>query len=60
MSVYYVLLYCLLWVREREEELGEIGMVKDLKMVLRIKYGATAVIRLILKTGLLEQFKVTV
>jgi hypothetical protein len=35
-------------------------MAKNLKVVLRIKYGATAAIRLILKTGLLEQFKATV
>jgi hypothetical protein len=35
-------------------------MAKDLKMVLGIKHGATAAIKLILKTGLLEQFKVTV
>jgi hypothetical protein len=60
MSVRHVLLYCPLWVREREEKLGEIGMAKNLKVVLRIKYGVTAAIRLILKTGLLEQFKATV
>jgi hypothetical protein len=35
-------------------------MAKDLKVVLGIKHEATAAIRLILKTGLLEQFKVTV
>jgi hypothetical protein len=35
-------------------------MAKDLKVVLRTKHGATAAIRLILKTGLLEQFKATV
>jgi hypothetical protein len=58
--VRHVLLYCLLWARKREEKLGEIGMAKDLKVVLGIKYEATAAIRLILKTGLLEQFKTTV
>jgi hypothetical protein len=35
-------------------------MAKNLNVVLRIKHGATAAIRLILKTGLLEQFKATV
>jgi hypothetical protein len=60
MSVRHVLLYCPLWVREREEELEKIGMAKDLKVVLGTKYEATAAIRLILKTGLLEQFKATV
>jgi hypothetical protein len=35
-------------------------MAKDLKVVLGTKHEATAAIRLILKTGLLEQFKVTV
>jgi hypothetical protein len=58
--VRYVLLYCLLWVREREEKLGEIEMAKGLKVVLKTKHGVTAAIRLILKTGLLEQFKATV
>jgi hypothetical protein len=58
MSVRHVLLSCPQWEREREEELGD--MARDLKEVLGIKHGATAAIRLILKTGLLEQFKVTV
>jgi hypothetical protein len=35
-------------------------MAKDLKVVFRIKYEATAAIRLILKTSLLKQFKATV
>jgi hypothetical protein len=35
-------------------------MARNLKEVLGTKYRATAAIRLILKTGLLEQFKVTV
>jgi hypothetical protein len=35
-------------------------MARNLKEVLGIKYRATAAIRLILKTGLLEQFKATV
>jgi hypothetical protein len=35
-------------------------MARNLKEVLETKYRATAAIRLILKTGLLEQFKATV
>jgi hypothetical protein len=35
-------------------------MARNLKEVLEIKHRATVAIRLILKTGLLEQFKVTV
>jgi hypothetical protein len=35
-------------------------MAKDLKVVLGIKYKVTAAIRLILKTGLLKQFKITI
>jgi hypothetical protein len=57
MSVRHVLLTCPQWEREREEELGD--MARDLKEVLGTKHGATAAIRLILKTGLLEQFKAT-
>jgi hypothetical protein len=45
-------------VDEREEKLGE--LTRDLKEVLGTEHGATAAIRLTLKTGLLEQFKVTV
>jgi hypothetical protein len=58
MSVRHVLLSCPRWEREREEKLGE--RARDLKEVLGIRHGATAVIRLTLKTGLLEQFKATV
>ena len=57
MSVRHILLSCPQWMREREEELGD--MTRDLKEVLGTKHGATAAIRLILKTGLLEQFKAT-
>jgi hypothetical protein len=57
MSVRHVLLSCSQWEREREEELRDI--TRDLKEVLRTKHGATAAIRLILKTGLLKQFKAT-
>jgi predicted MarR family transcription regulator len=56
--VRYVLLFCPQWKREREKELEDIA--RNLKEVLGIKHGATAAIRLILKTGLLEQFKATV
>jgi hypothetical protein len=58
MSVRHVLLSCPRWADEREEELGELS--RDLKEVLGIEYGATASIRLILRTGLLEQFKETI
>jgi hypothetical protein len=56
--VRHVLLSCPQWDREREKELGDIA--RDLKEVLGTKHGATAAIKLILKTGLLEQFKATV
>jgi hypothetical protein len=52
MSVRHVLLSYPQWEREREEELGDI--TRDLKEVLRTKHGATAAIRLTLKTGLLK------
>jgi hypothetical protein len=58
ISVRYVLLFCLRWIDEREKKLEEIA--RDLKEVLGIEYGATAAIRLTLKTGLLEQLKATV
>ena len=57
MSVRHVLLSCPRWVDEREEELGEVA--RDPKEVLGTEYGATAAIRLTLRTGLLEQFKAT-
>lgn len=52
MSVRHVLLSCPQWEREREKELEDIA--RDLKEVLGTKHGATAAIRLTLKTGLLE------
>jgi hypothetical protein len=58
MSVRHVLLSCSQWEREREKKLGDIA--RDLKEVLGTKHGATAAIRLTLKTGLLKQFKATV
>jgi len=57
MNVRHVLLSGPQWVREREEELGD--MARDVKEVLGTKHSATAAIRLILRTGLLEQFKAT-
>lgn len=59
MSVRHVLLSCPRWKREREreEELGD--MARNLKEILGTKHGVTAAIRLILKTGLLGQFKAT-
>jgi hypothetical protein len=57
MSERHVLLSCPQWEREREEELGD--MVRNLKEVPGTRHGATAAIRLILKMGLLEQFKAT-
>jgi hypothetical protein len=57
MSVRHVLLSCPRWADKREEELKK--LIRDLKEVLGIEYGATAVIRLTLRTGLLEQFMAT-
>jgi hypothetical protein len=57
MSVRHVLLFCSQWDKEREKELRD--MARDLKEVLGIKHEATAAIKLILKTGLLKQFKAT-
>jgi hypothetical protein len=56
--VRYVLLSCLRWINKREEKLGE--LIRDLKEVLGTEHEATAAIRLILRTGLLEQFKTTI
>jgi hypothetical protein len=44
-------------VNKREKELRE--LTRDLKEVLGTEYGATAAVRLTLRTGLLEQFKAT-
>jgi hypothetical protein len=55
--VRHVLLSCPGWVDKRKEKLGE--LIRDLKEVLGTEYGVTAAIRLILRTGLLEQFKAT-
>jgi hypothetical protein len=52
ISVRYVLLSCLRWIDKRKKELGKLS--RDLKKVLGIEYGATAAIKLILRTGLLE------
>jgi hypothetical protein len=58
ISVRNVLLSCPRWVNKREKKLRK--LIRDLKEVLETEYGATAAIRLILKTGLLKQFKATV
>jgi hypothetical protein len=55
--VRHVLLTCPKWRDVRETELREFG--EDLREILGTKEGATAAIRMILKTGLLEQFKAT-
>jgi hypothetical protein len=58
ISVRYVLLFCLRWERKRKKKLKK--RARDLKEVLKIRYKATAAIRLTLKTSLLEQFKITI
>jgi hypothetical protein len=58
ISVRHVLLSCSRWVDKREEELGK--LTRNLKEVLGTEHGATAAVRLTLRTGLLEQFKITV
>jgi hypothetical protein len=45
-------------VDKREEELGK--LTRNLKEVLGTEHGATAAVRLTLRTGLLKQFKATV
>jgi hypothetical protein len=57
ISVRHVLLFCPRWIDKREEKLGE--LTRDLREVLGTEHGATAAIRLTLRTGLLEQFKTT-
>jgi hypothetical protein len=55
MSVQHILLACPNWERLREQEIGRTE--RDIRVVLGTKEGAMAAIRMILKTGLLEQFK---
>jgi hypothetical protein len=57
MTVRHVLLRCPTWRVIREEELG--GFQGNIKRILNSSPGATAAIRLILKTKLLDQFKAT-
>jgi hypothetical protein len=45
-------------MNKREKKLKK--LIRDLKEILGTEYEVTAAIRLILKTGLLEQFKATV
>jgi hypothetical protein len=56
--VRHVLLSYPRWERKKKEKLGE--RARDLKEVLGIRHKATAAIKLTLRMGLLEQFKVTV
>jgi hypothetical protein len=55
MSVQHILMACPNWARLREQEIGRTE--RDIRVVLGTKEGATAAIRMILKTGLLGQFK---
>jgi hypothetical protein len=44
-------------VNKKEKKLKK--LIKDLKEVLGTEHGATAAVKLTLRTGLLEQFKIT-
>jgi hypothetical protein len=57
MTVRHVLLKCPTWRVIREEELADFR--GNIKRILNSGPGATAAIRLILKTKLLDQFKTT-
>jgi hypothetical protein len=57
MNVRHVLLRCPKWWEIREEELANFR--GDIKRILNTSSGATAAIRLVLRTGLLDQFKAT-
>jgi hypothetical protein len=57
MSVRYVLLSCPRWTDKRKKKLEKLS--RDLKEVLETEHEATAAIKLILRTGLLKQFKAT-
>lgn len=48
-------LTCSTWRRIREEELADLR--GDIKRILNTNLGATAAIHMILRTGILEQFK---
>jgi hypothetical protein len=56
--VRYILLRCSIWRVIREEELKDDR--GDIKRILNTSLGVTAAIRLILRTKLLNQFKITV
>ena len=58
MTVRHVLLTCPKWRALREEELEP--FFGDIKRILNTKEGVTAALRMILKTGLLEQFKMII
>jgi hypothetical protein len=57
MTVRYVLLRCPTWRVIREEELADFR--GDIRRILNTSPGATAAIRLTLRTKLLDQFKTT-
>jgi hypothetical protein len=57
MSVRYILLRCPIWRVIREEELADFR--GDIKRILNTSPGVTAAIRLVLRTKLLDQFKIT-
>jgi hypothetical protein len=57
MTVRHVLLRCPTWRASREEELA--AFRGDIRRILNTSPGATAAIRLILRTKLLDQFKTT-
>jgi hypothetical protein len=46
-------------IKEKEKKKIK-KIIKDLKKGLKIKYKATIAIKLILKTGLLKQFKIVI
>ena len=55
MTVRHVLLRCPIWRAIQEEELADFR--GDIKRILNTSQGATAAIRLVLRTKLLDQFK---
>ena len=58
MDVRHILLTCPRWTEIREQELTTLNTT-DLRKILGTTQGATAAIRFILRTKLLEQFKAT-
>jgi hypothetical protein len=58
MDVRHILPTCPMWTDIREQELATLNTT-DLRKILGTAQGATAAIRFILRTKLLEQFKAT-